>query len=137
MSRKKGGPGSDSGASTSISTPPPSGSTRMLPPGGDAVSLDPDLWVALAALDRVLGTDQVTVIDVARRTSEAKVKDARRAIEEQRYVQDVLGITPRHLPEGPCPGCSWCDPPPVCTCQGRCVCGALTEEERRAREWSP
>jgi hypothetical protein len=31
---------------------------------GDVANLDPDLWVALAVLDRVFGTDQVTVLTV-------------------------------------------------------------------------
>jgi hypothetical protein len=33
----------------------------------DVADLDPDLWVALAVLDRAFGADQVTVLSVAPR----------------------------------------------------------------------
>jgi hypothetical protein len=43
-----------------ISSPPADSTTTQ----SLARDLDPDLWAALAVLDRILGTDQVTVVDV-------------------------------------------------------------------------
>lgn len=39
----------------------------IVPRGDDVVSRDPDLWMALAILDRVFGADQVTVLSVVPR----------------------------------------------------------------------
>jgi hypothetical protein len=58
MSRKERAPGCDSRGPTS--TPPPSGSTRIVP-------RDPDLWVVLVVLDRAFGANQVTVVNVTPR----------------------------------------------------------------------
>jgi hypothetical protein len=67
MSDKARPPGGDSQGSHKVS--PATGSTpASVPRVGDAVSLDPDLWVALAVLDRVFGADQVAVTDVIPRS---------------------------------------------------------------------
>lgn len=47
---------------------------------------------------------------------------------QERPLWQVLGYTPEEY-EQLCDGCAWCDPTPVCTCQGRCVCGALQDGE--------
>lgn len=62
MTDKERAPGGDSQGPKVA--PSPSAPIGMLPDRAGLVSLDPDLWLALAALDRVLGADQVTVLRV-------------------------------------------------------------------------
>jgi hypothetical protein len=66
MSRKERGPAATPGPHKVA--PSPSAPAGIVPRGGDVVSLDPDLWVALAALDRTFGADQVALVRVVPRS---------------------------------------------------------------------
>jgi hypothetical protein len=65
MTTKRRPRGSDSQGPTKVILD--TATTARVPRRGDHVSLDPDLWIVLAVLDRTFGTDQVSVVAVAPR----------------------------------------------------------------------